>query len=169
MKTVCFIRHAKSSWDQAGLADIDRPLNIRGKTTAPLMAQIIADKGFTPDLIITSTAKRARQTAKFFRKQFGIKKQAVQFDPAIYGGDEQAIFEILRKVDDKIETVFLFGHNPTMNYLAALFSEDRIHVPTCGILVVQLPIEHWSEVQPDHTALKHFIYPKQFIPEEGED
>jgi len=169
MKTVCFIRHAKSSWDQAGLADIDRPLNIRGKTTAPVMAQIMADKGYTPDLIISSTAKRARQTAKYFRKQFGIKKQAVQLEPTIYGGDEQCIFEIIRKIPDTLHTVFLFGHNPTMNYLAALFSEDRIHVPTCGILVIQLAIDHWADIQPDHTGLKHFIYPKQFIPDEGED
>jgi phosphohistidine phosphatase len=169
MKTVCFIRHAKSSWDQAGLADIDRPLNIRGKTTAPFMAKIMADKGYVPDLIITSTAKRARQTAKYFRKQYGIKKQDVKYEPGIYGGDEQAIFEILRKVDAAVGTVFLFGHNPTMNYLASLFSEDRIHVPTCGILVVELPIDQWSAIQSDHTALKHFIYPKQFIPEEGED
>ena len=66
MKTVCFIRHAKSSWDQAGLSDIDRPLNIRGKTTAPIMAKILADKDITPDLIISSPAKRARQTAKPF-------------------------------------------------------------------------------------------------------
>lgn len=169
MKTVCFIRHAKSSWDQAGLADIDRPLNIRGKTTAPIMAKIMADKGYVPDLIISSTAKRARQTAKYFRKQFKIKKQELQLEPSIYGGDEQSIFEIIRRVPDTINTLFLFGHNPTMNYLAALFSEDRIHVPTCGILVIEAPIDHWVDIQPDHTGLKHFIYPKQFIPDEGED
>lgn len=169
MKTVCFIRHAKSSWDQAGLADIDRPLNIRGKVTAPLMAKILAERGFKPDLIISSTAKRARQTAKFFRKEYGIKKDEMQIEPLIYGGDEQAIFDILRKLPDTMDTVFLFGHNPTMNYLAALFSEDHIHVPTCGILVVELNISSWKDVQPDHTALKHFIYPKQFMPDEGDD
>lgn len=169
MKTVCFIRHAKSSWDQAGLSDIDRPLNIRGKTTAPIMAKILADKDITPDLIISSPAKRARQTAKAFRKQYGMSKSDTQFEPSIYGGDEQNIFDILRKVDNSRETVFVFGHNPTMNYLAALFSEDHIHVPTCGIMVVKLNITDWKSLQPDHKGLQVFIYPKQYIPEEGED
>ncbi|MEP7320315.1 MAG: histidine phosphatase family protein [Saprospiraceae bacterium] len=169
MKTVCFIRHAKSSWDQAGLADIDRPLNLRGKTTAPVMAKLIADKGITPDLIITSPAKRARQTAKSFRKQFGIKKEAVQIEPTIYGGDEHQVIDILRKLPDEKSTVFLFGHNPTMNYLAALFSKERLHVPTCGIMILNLNIERWQDIKADQDALKEFIIPKNFIPEEGED
>ncbi len=169
MKIVCFIRHAKSSWDQAGLADIDRPLNLRGIETAPIMATILQEKGLKPDLVISSPAKRARQTAKYFRKKYGIKKEQLQIEPAIYGGDEQVVLDVLRKLDDTVGTVFLFGHNPTMNYLAALFSEDRIHVPTCGILKVHLNITQWKDVQPDRTGLQEFIYPKQFIPEEGED
>ncbi len=169
MKTVCFIRHAKSSWDQAGLADIDRPLNARGKETAPIMAKIIEEKALKPDVIISSPAKRARQTAKSFRKRFGIKKEQVVIEPSIYGGDEHIILEILRKQNNDSDTIFLFGHNPTMNYLAALFSDDRIHVPTCGILKVQLNIDQWKDFVPDRTGLKEFIYPKQYIPEEGED
>ncbi len=169
MKTVLFIRHAKSSWDQAGLADIDRPLNERGKMTAPIMADIIASKGLTPDLIITSPAKRARQTAKRFRKKYNIKKEDMQVEPSIYGGDEHHVLEILRKLPDSLSTVFLFGHNPTMNYLAAMFSTERLHVPTFGILITRHEIEHWSEFKPDQKALIEFVYPKQFIPEEGED
>lgn len=169
MKTVCLIRHAKSSWDQAGLADIDRPLNARGKTTAPIMAKILADKGILPDMVITSPAKRARQTAKAFRKQYGIKKEAQKIEPTIYGGDENQILDILRKLPDEKSSVFLFGHNPTMNYLAALFSKERLHVPTCGIMILNLHVDTWKDIAPDQAALKEIIIPKQFIPEEGEE
>lgn len=169
MKTVCLIRHAKSSWDQAGLADIDRPLNDRGKATAPIMADILEKKGFKPDLVIASPAKRARQTARFFRKKYGIKKSAVQIEPGIYHGDENTILEILRSIPDSVRTVFLFGHNPTMNYLSAMFSDRGLHIPTCGIQHLEFNIDSWQLIGPDKSALKEFIYPKQFIPEESND
>ena len=169
MKTVLLIRHAKSSWDQAGLADIDRPLNERGKATAPVMADIIHSKGLNPDLIISSPAKRARQTAKAFRKKYGIKKSQMLIEPAIYHGDENNILDILRSLPDSLNSIFLFGHNPTMNYLSVMFSDKGTHVPTCGIQHLEFNVDHWSQIVPDKTALKEFIYPKQFIPEESND
>jgi len=169
MKTVCLIRHAKSSWDQAGLADIDRPLNERGKATAPIMADILEKKGLKPELIIASPAKRARQTAKFFRKIYGIKKSDMQIEPGIYHGDENTILELLRNIPDSIHSVFLFGHNPTMNYLSSMFTDQGLHIPTCGVQHLEFNIESWSQLLPDKTALKEFIYPKQFIPEESND
>ncbi|MEP7267087.1 MAG: histidine phosphatase family protein [Saprospiraceae bacterium] len=169
MKTVFLIRHAKSSWDQGGLADIDRPLNARGKATAPIMADIIFNKGIRPDLIITSPAKRARSTAKYFRKKYGIKKTEVQIEPALYHGDENSVIEVIRNLPDSINIVMLFGHNPSMNYLSALFSDKGMHVPTCGIQHLEFHIDKWTELSPDKTALKEFIYPKQFIPEETND
>ena len=169
MKTVCLIRHAKSSWDQAGLADIDRPLNERGKATAPIMANILEQKGLKPDLIISSPAKRARQTAKFFRKKYGIKKSDMQLETGIYHGDENTILEILRTIPESITSVFLFGHNPTMNYLSSMFSDKVLHIPTCGIQHLEFNIESWNQLAPDKTVLKEFIYPKLFIPEESND
>jgi phosphohistidine phosphatase len=166
MKTLCLIRHAKSSWDQAGLADIDRPLNLRGKATAPIMAEKLVERGLKPDLIISSPAKRARQTAKYFRKKYQIKKEAMQIEPSIYHGDENSMLDLIRTIPDKHDTVFIFGHNPTMNYLSVLFSDQHLHIPTCGIQWLELDINQWSAVEPNKKALREFIYPKQYIPDE---
>ena len=93
----------------------------------------------------------------------------MQIEANIYHGDESHILDILRALPDGKNTVFLFGHNPTMNYLATLFSGKHMHIPTCGIQWLVLNISQWAQLAPDVTALKEFIYPKQYIPEETND
>src|SRR6476659_8933224 len=97
MKTLLLVRHAKSSWDQPGLSDFERPLNERGKTEAPEMARRIKERGIELDHLISSTAKRARKTAKYFAQQFGFKKDDIKLVEGLYGATQ---LEFLQAVKD---------------------------------------------------------------------
>lgn len=84
MKTLILIRHAKSDWHSAAGTDFDRPLNTRGKNVAPLMGQRLVDRGCLPDLLLSSPAKRARQTAKRIAKQLAYPEERIEYATEIY-------------------------------------------------------------------------------------
>ncbi|MEM1325814.1 MAG: histidine phosphatase family protein [Bacteroidota bacterium] len=161
MKTLICIRHAKSSWDNASLRDIDRPLNKRGLRDAPRMAQFLKDKGIVPDMIVTSPAKRAFSTATFFKEMWNLDKEDMEIDENIYEATESDIWEIVRQLPDEANTALLFGHNPTFTYFANHFSEDIIsNVPTCGICQIESTTRKWSKLDTDNSELVAFYYPK---------
>ena len=83
MKILLLVRHAKSSWDTPGINDFDRPLNERGKKDAPEMAKRIAEK-ITIDHFVSSPAKRARRTAKYFAEAFDQKKEDIKLVDELY-------------------------------------------------------------------------------------
>ena len=101
MKTVYFVRHAKSSWSNPALDDHDRPLNSRGKRDAPFMAKVLKGKGARPDLIVTSTANRAQTTALHFAKEFDISPGDVMLRPEIYEAYSEQVMEVIRSLDDR--------------------------------------------------------------------
>ncbi|MEM7105763.1 MAG: histidine phosphatase family protein [Bacteroidota bacterium] len=163
MKTLIFVRHAKSSWADPSLQDHDRPLNNRGKRDAPVMGQLLHGRGIMPDLMITSSAKRARRTAKVIAKELGYPKEDLKIVPAIYGAFAQDILELIKMLDDELNCVMVFGHNPEFTSLANYFSTEYIdNVPTCGIVTIQVGCEHWKDVDNGNSKLIAFDYPKKF-------
>ena len=119
MKTLYLIRHAKSSWKDITLDDFDRPLNQRGKKNAPFMGKLLKQREVKPDLIISSPAKRAKCTANIIAREIGYTKDIV-FEPKIYESNLVSLKNVIYSIDDKYNTVFLFGHNPCLN----IFVED---------------------------------------------
>jgi len=83
MKILLLIRHAKSSWDDISVTDFDRPLNERGKKDAPMMARRLSDKKIKIDAFVASPAKRAKKTAVFFAKEFGVDENDIVFKTPI--------------------------------------------------------------------------------------
>lgn len=161
MKTIYFIRHAKSSWEDFSLRDIERPLNARGKRDAPKMARYLKDLKVQPDLIIASPAKRARKTASVFREVLG--NPPMELEDKIYEASTADIFRIVQDIGDDYSLVFLFGHNPTFTSIANQFTEELImNVPTCGIVKVECEIDSWKNFSRDHGKLTAFYYPKMF-------
>ncbi|MEM6699040.1 MAG: histidine phosphatase family protein, partial [Bacteroidota bacterium] len=159
MKTIYFIRHAKSSWEDFSLRDIDRPLNDRGKRDAPKMARYLKDLQVQPDLIISSPAKRARKTAKIFREVLG--NPPVEIENGIYEASTADIFRIVQDIKDDYSLVLLFGHNPTFTSIANQFTHELImNVPTCGIIKVECEIDAWKNFSGEHGKLTAFYYPK---------
>ncbi len=163
MKTIYFVRHAKSSWDHPTLRDIERPLEARGLRDAPLMAKVLKSKGVEPDLLLSSPATRAYSTALYFADAFEIDRVEVQLEPRIYEAFSEDISDIISKLPAEADTVLLFGHNPTFTTLANQFSSNYIdNVPTCGIFKVEAKVNSWKEFKAPVATLTEFHYPKQY-------
>ena len=164
MKNVYFIRHAKSSWEDPSLSDIQRPLNKRGLRDAPFMAKMLKNKNVKADLIISSPANRALTTARYFAGEMNIPDDAISVNNIIYGAYPEDVIRLIRNLDDGISTVLVFGHNPTFTSLVNRFTEDYIaNVPTCGIVKIEAPIHSWSKFGGETSVQSEFYYPKQYF------
>lgn len=164
MKTIYFIRHAKSSWDSLGMKDKDRPLNDRGERDAPRMGKLLKDKGVKPDKLVSSPANRAFSTAKHFAAAFDIATANIAVEEQIYEADVTDIMEVVHGLSDDWETVFIFGHNPTFTDVVNQFTERSImNVPTCGVCKVESTIDRWEDFASNNARLTEFHYPKQFF------
>lgn len=160
MKMLYVIRHAKSSWSEPGLDDFDRPLNDRGRADAPEMARRMKEKGIHPDLIISSTALRARKTAHMFAETLGYPAEKIVLKPDLYETDIDTVFDVVRQIDPDASQVLLFGHNPTFTYFVNDLASARIdNIPTCGIAAIAVN-GSWKEVKEQSGSLVWFDYPK---------
>jgi phosphohistidine phosphatase len=164
MKTVYFVRHAKSSWDQPALRDAERPLNQRGLRDAPFMAKLMHGRGVQPDLLLSSPAVRAWSTAKFFAEALGVAEAAIQRDKRIYEAYPEELLGVLQELPDDVGVVFLFGHNPGLTSVANFFAEEYIlNIPTCGIFRVDAAIDSWTDFRQGKGRLSELHYPKQYF------
>ena len=163
MKTLYVIRHAKSSWDDMNLGDMDRPLNERGKRDAPRMGVRLKLKGILPDVMISSPAKRALSTAKRISKVIGFPKEKIRTDRELYHASEETILSVVRTIKDKNAIAFVFGHNPGLtNFINTLRNDelDIENLPTAGIAVFELPIDTWEQIQWGTGKLISIDFPK---------
>jgi len=160
MKSAILVRHAKSSWANLDLADIDRPLNSRGLRDAPFMATKLASEVPEIDLIISSTATRARQTSHHFSPV--IKHSDVRYDEALYHASSHAISDVIRDISSRYTRVLLFGHNPGFTDMFNLYSDDSLdNLPTCGIFCIDIDGE-WTDLDPSRTTVRLLMYPKLY-------
>lgn len=162
MKKVVFIRHAKSSWDEPALRDLDRPLNSRGLIDAPRMANYLLQTEHLKQLaLISSIAKRARQTASYFADVLDIKSDEIFSDEQLYFGNADDYIKALHTLDHKFESCIIVGHNPNIEYLVAQFSNPYVgHVPTCSIFICECHLNAWNLIQARDLILCKHVYPK---------
>lgn len=145
VKTLLVLRHAKSSWKEADLADHDRPLNKRGKHNAPRMGRLLRELDLVPDLIISSTAKRAWDTAEAVADQCGCENEVV-LNEDLYSFESGAYLEALRDLPDAYSRVMVVGHNPGLEELVDLLTGESVGLPTAALAQVTLPIHSWQEL-----------------------
>jgi phosphohistidine phosphatase len=145
MKTLLIQRHAKSSWSDAGLADHDRPLNKRGKRQAPHMGELLRQQDLLPDLILSSTAKRAEKTAEAIAEASGYEGE-IRLSRDLYAAPPEAYLEALHDLPDEYGCVMVVGHNPGMEELLDVLTGESASLPTAALAQVELGIEHWSQV-----------------------
>lgn len=146
MRTLLILRHAKSSWKDAGLPDHDRPLNKRGKKNAPTMGNLIKSEDILPHWIASSTALRARKTAKAVAKASGFSG-TIDYLDALYLAEPPGILETVRRTaPESANRILLVGHNPGLEDLARLLTAQREPFPTCALARIDLPIDSWSEL-----------------------
>ena len=162
MKNLFLTRHAKSSWDNPGLADVDRPLNGRGKKAAPFMGKLIMDKGDKPDLLISSPANRALSTAKSFGKAMGLVEADINVDLTIYGAGTQQLLKLVQDQDELYNSIMLFGHNPTFTSFVNLLTGSNImNVVTCGVVRIDFEFSSWTDINFGSGKLVYYEYPKK--------
>ena len=163
MKTLYLARHAKSSWKHQELSDIERPLNKRGKRDAPIIGNLLKEKSVNPDLIISSTAVRARETALTIAEIIDYPKSKILIDVNIYESSSSGLINIIQGFDDKYNSIMMFGHNPgfTMlnNYLTERFIDN---IPTCGVVGIRFN-SSWEKIEGASGKEFFFIYPKLFV------
>ena len=129
-KTLYIARHAKSSWGDMSLSDFERPLNGRGKRDAPFMANLLKEKGITPDLILSSPAKRTKKTAKHYHEALGGE---LRFDENIYEASTITLYTLLKEVFKTVDSIMIVGHNPGFTALNDMLSDKEIfNIPTAG-------------------------------------
>jgi phosphohistidine phosphatase len=152
MKTLHLLRHAKSDWSEPAVADRDRPLNRRGKRARTIVAKHVA--GWNVELVVCSTARRARQTAKPVVTVLGCR---VRYDEALSAAVPARLLEVVRTLSDRDETVMLVGHNPSLEELTAMLCGQSPNYPTAALGTIDLSIERWDEVSPECGTLAAFV------------
>ncbi len=170
MRHVILFRHAKSSWDNVGLDDFDRPLSKRGTTDAPRMGAYIARHLPKPNWIVCSTAVRTRQTLALIQKQIGIADDVIQFEPDIYEAPPARILSCIRALSDQVETVLIIGHNPGLQAIAMqltgsgepeLTEKMTMKFPTAAVAALSFDVKHWCDIAPHSGCLDTFMVPKR--------
>ena len=162
MRSLTLVRHAKSSWDDAALADFDRPLNDRGRRDAPLMAQRFARAANAPLQLVASPALRAASTALLFADALGLTADAIRYEPRIYEADVETLLAVVRGLSDELPNAVLFGHNPGFTDLChALARCDFTEMPTCAVARIDFDVERWTDVAPGRGRLMAYSFPKE--------
>lgn len=181
MKRLLLMRHAKSDWTDAVLEDHDRPLNDRGRRDAPRMGRLLAAEGLVPDLVVCSTAVRARQTLEGLAAGGGLGEAAVVHEASLYLASPGTILAVARAaVGDagaagdaggEPERVLLIGHNPGMEELASRLAGRFVRFPTATLAVCDLATIDWADLDAGRgvarvTAVRAFR-PKELPAESG--
>lgn len=161
MKTILLIRHAKSSWENFTVSDEERPLNERGKKNAPEMARRLLKKKILIDAFISSPAKRAHTTARYFAEVYGVPKDNIILVPELYMAGTEAFTNTIRNAPSKAGTIALFSHNNGITEFANRLTAARIDdMPTCAVFAVKCNIDHWQEFTAGNNEFYFFDYPK---------
>jgi len=146
MRTLLVLRHAKSSLEYPKLSDHDRPLNKRGQSDAPRIGRLLRQQRLSPGAIISSTAKRARQTAEevVLGSTFD---GAIQFEPRLYLGDPATILDVVRRANPDTSRVMIVAHNPGLEELIRRLADEDESLPTAGLAQLRLPIDTWKDLR----------------------
>ena len=144
MKTLLLLRHAKSSWDDTSLPDFERPLNERGRRAAPVIGEFMCKQRLFPDLVISSPAKRARETIALVLDAAGIRTE-VRYDASIYEASVEHLVEIIAQIEDDKTGAMLVGHNPGMENLLKRLTGKSDHMPTAALARIILDTNSWNE------------------------
>ena len=166
-RTVILLRHAKSSWSDSTLADIDRPLAPRGERAARKLAKYIRRKRIRPALVLCSPALRTRETLEAVEASLG-KRCVVEVVPQLYAASDRELLELLQALPEPVSSVMLVGHNPGLQNLALVLASGGAHLPqleekfptgALATLVVLSP--SWSALGPGEAKLVDYVVPRQ--------
>lgn len=147
MKTIYFVRHAKSSW-KYDVIDHERPLKSRGITDAGLVSSYVAPKLIAPQKIFSSNATRALSTAEFFKKAWNISETDFSTHYDLYDFSGQQVLDFISDIDNALTTVMIVGHNHALTSIVNMLGDRVIDlVPTSGFVILQFETNSWKSLQ----------------------
>ena len=156
------IRHGKSSWDNEGLDDIDRPLAGRGTRNAETMALRMKELGLVPDLVFTSPASRALNTALIMSRVWELDPSSLHIYDDLYMGYVSEITGVIGNAPDELGNLAIFGHNPSFTLFANTLLEDPLdNLPTAGVVIVTLESNSWKGIGREQVKQTYVDYPKR--------
>jgi phosphohistidine phosphatase len=162
VKQLHILRHAKSSWDDPDLADHERPLAPRGEKAAVRIAEYARSKGIAPELVLCSTAVRARQTLAALLPVLSGDVE-IRLEDVLYGAGVDTVLARLHDVDEVVGSVLVVGHNPTLHELALALTgrEDALeHFPTGALASIALTTA-WADIAEGGADLVAFVVPRE--------
>ena len=171
MKRLFLLRHAKSD-RSSDLDDFDRHLNARGRRAAPKIAEIMHQRGFLPDVVLSSPSRRTRETWELIAPELGFDRDKARLVDQLYLAPAKQILDLLRQLPAEVGSAMVIGHNPGLEDIAArLASEEQStqgqsalaelgrKYPTCALTVLDFPIANWAHLQLGAGAIVAFITP----------
>jgi phosphohistidine phosphatase len=169
MHQLLLLRHAKSSWDDRGIEDHERPLNPRGRAAAAAMRQAMRDVGLAPDLVLVSTARRTRETVEALEPWDD--SPLIEPMAGLYLASAAQLMEAVREVRSTVRSLLVVGHNPGLHDFAMLlvgYAMDHAHsdmhrlatgLPTGGLVEFNIATP-WSELRAGAGRLQRFLVPR---------
>lgn len=164
MKQLLIVRHAKSSWDNPGLEDYQRPLLERGKKKTRYILDYLLKQQIRPDLIISSHATRALDTAKIIAHALFIPEDKIIISKNLYHGDAESLFNHFYDMNDAVNSLMMVGHNPTLTYFSNYFLDKKIdNLPTSGVVCIEFKTDTWAEIQTSKRKTRFVISPGELM------
>ena len=160
MKTLLLLRHAKSSWEDPTLQDFERPLNGRGREAAKRIGRYIKKRRLCPDLVLSSPARRAKETVKLVLNAAGMKVD-VRYDERIYEAEPLQLVEVVSQAPADKSLVLLVGHNPGMEELLQLLTGHSERMPTAALAKIKFHIQEWNMLVTAQGSLEGLVKPKE--------
>lgn len=161
MKTLYIVRHAKSSWDHPGLEDYERPLLEKGRKRTKYIVDYFMDHQIKVDLIMSSHAKRAHETAKILAVGVQYPQSDIVVSKNLYFGYSDSLFNIFYDLSDDVNSLMIVGHNPTFTTFANHFLDKGIdNLPTSGVVCIAFDMKSWADIHDSKRKVKFVISPK---------
>ena len=162
MKTLTLVRHGKSSWENSGISDENRPLMLKGIMESHKIARSLhIDDYSVPVIWKSSAANRSIHTAILFAKEFG-KVDKIKIHSELYTFNGSVLLRFIQSLDNKAKSAILFGHNPATTQVVNLLGDKKFNnIPTSGVVLLKLNVDSWSKLPSNTGVVKSFYFPNR--------
>lgn len=162
MKSIYLVRHAKAGWHDPSMPDFKRPLTNRGHAEAEAMSAHLLSQEIVPEMLVSSPATRALETAEIFADTLGFDRSCIRENIGIYEGGLEELASIVRSLPDGYDAVMIFGHNPVISsFIDWLTGKPAESMETCGVAKIDLECRKWKETEEGAGTLDWYEYPEK--------
>ena len=159
MKTLLAMRHAQAGFPSYVNSDYERPLTNRGTRDLARAAALLQQRNTVPERALASSALRAQQTAAGVCEQLGMCDDSIDFAEALYLAPPDTIIEHIQHIPDGVNTLLVVAHNPGMEELVHLFTNETVALPPAGLATIRFDTPQWAAIRPTRGQLAHFFTP----------